>query len=383
MNHSVLNRNTLLLLAATFFYTTSPMLIAPLLAGFSESLGLNAALAGMMTGIMYLSSLLCRPLFGRLADRKTKSLLMKSGLAVMACSVLLTAVSINGWMVLIARLLNGVGYCLCSISITTWIAALFPRDRIGTGMGLYGMMTALANAAGPVIALQVSSALSDRASFLISFVFLLIAFGLICPVSDKGVPAQEIKTIRQPLISGKALPFALIIMCFTIPFYATTAFLAEYTAARGWSASPSVYFLVYSLSLLVMRLLLKDSFDKLPFRIFFWSSLACGMLSCLLLQIGSSTLVYSIAGIGMAGGYGIMCSECQSAAILAVDPDQSGLASSTFYIGIDLGLLCGPTLAGEIISAFSFQALYPCMMAVLAICLIAYLPKRKTIGAIH
>lgn len=40
------------------------------------------------------------------------------------------------------------------------------------------------------------------------------------------------------------------------------------------------------------------------------------------------------AALFMAGGYGIMCSVCQSTAILLAGPEHRGLANSTYYIRI-------------------------------------------------
>lgn len=383
MKRSIFTPDVILLLLATFFYSSSPMLIAPLVVGFSESLGMDAALAGTMTGIMYLSSLFCRPFFGRLADLKSKSFLMKIGLGIMIASVLLLTVAWDGWTVLAARLINGAGYCMCSISITTWIASLFPRDSIGAGIGFYGMVTAISMAVAPTIAIWISSHFSDRISFLASFLFLMIALILVCLVRKKGEPDRKPAAARQGLISWKALPFAGIIMCFTIPFYATTAFLVEYTAARGWSASPSLYFMIYSAALLLMRMLLKDQFDKRPFRLFYWSSLVIGLLSCLLLNQGDNSWIYAIAGICMAGGYGIMVSECQSSSILIETPERSGLASSTFYIGIDLGLLLGPVLGGELIENLGIAWFYPVLALITLLSVLIYMPEHRQIGSVH
>lgn len=383
MNEKIFTKDVFLLLTAVFFYSSSPMLIAPLIASFSESLGMNAAVAGMMTGIMYLSSLLGRPFFGHLADRKKKSFLMKCGLLIMAVSVLITAFAYSSWQILFGRLLNGFGYCLCSISISAWVASLFPRNRIGTGMGCYGMINALANAAAPMAALQIASRFSDRAAFLVSFFSLVVAFILCSLVGKKGLPSAALSKENQCLFSKPAVPFAGIIMCFTIPFYATTAFLVEYTSARGWQASPSLYFLVYSIALLILRMFLKDEFDRRPFRIFYWSSLISGFGACILLNMGTTSLIYALAGILMAGGYGIMSSECQSAAILATDANSSGLASSTFFIGIDLGLLLGPSIAGEIINLVGIEIMYPYLMIFLLGSLVIYLICRKKVRNLH
>ena len=46
----------------------------------------------------------------------------------------------------------------------------------------------------------------------------------------------------------------------------------------------------------------------------------------------------------MAGGFGFAFSVCQSHAIIISGEDQKGLANSTFYIGVDIGMSTGPFL---------------------------------------
>lgn len=72
MKQSILSRNTVLLLAAGFFYFASPMMVTPLITGFCEELGAGAALMGMAGGMMNLCSLLCRPVAGTFVDRISK-----------------------------------------------------------------------------------------------------------------------------------------------------------------------------------------------------------------------------------------------------------------------------------------------------------------------
>ena len=53
-----------------------------------------------------------------------------------------------------------------------------------------------------------------------------------------------------------------------------------------------------------------------------------------------------LASVFMAGGTGILNSVCQSTALLLAPKNKRGLANSTFYIGIDLGMALGPIIAG-------------------------------------
>jgi len=47
MKQNVYSRDILLVLAASFFYMASPMLVTPLITGFTESIGSSAALMGI------------------------------------------------------------------------------------------------------------------------------------------------------------------------------------------------------------------------------------------------------------------------------------------------------------------------------------------------
>ena len=78
----------ILILAASFFYFASPMLVTPLITGFAESVGASAALMGMIGGLMNLCALFCRPIAGNLADKISKYKLSFLGAGLMALSCL-------------------------------------------------------------------------------------------------------------------------------------------------------------------------------------------------------------------------------------------------------------------------------------------------------
>ena len=48
MRQKVYSKDIILVLAATFFYMASPMLVTPLITGFTESIGASAALMGLV-----------------------------------------------------------------------------------------------------------------------------------------------------------------------------------------------------------------------------------------------------------------------------------------------------------------------------------------------
>ena len=61
MKQQTYSKNIILILAASFFYFASPMLVTPLITGFSGSIGASAGVMGVIGGLMNLCSLFCRP----------------------------------------------------------------------------------------------------------------------------------------------------------------------------------------------------------------------------------------------------------------------------------------------------------------------------------
>ena len=57
MKSKIYSKDIILVLAASFFYMASPMLVTPLITGFSGSIGASAALMGLVGGMMNLVSL--------------------------------------------------------------------------------------------------------------------------------------------------------------------------------------------------------------------------------------------------------------------------------------------------------------------------------------
>lgn len=66
------NKDTFLVMAATFLFQFSTMAVTPMINGYARSLGASSAFAGIIVGIMNIVSMILRPVAGNLTDRITK-----------------------------------------------------------------------------------------------------------------------------------------------------------------------------------------------------------------------------------------------------------------------------------------------------------------------
>lgn len=389
MRRNLYSKDIMLVLAATFFYMASPMLVTPLITGFTESIGASAALMGLVGGLMNLVSLFCRPIAGNLADRISKYKLSFIGAVFMTAACVGYIFAPNEVVVIIARIINGFGFACCSVCMATWMSNMLPKEKIGSGMGVYGTMNALAMAVAPAIGVSAYQAFGYRVSFVIALVFSLAIIVVIQFTGDKGEPETENTDAGEigsdagdaagrqrrklELIDVKVIPIALIIMLFAIPYCATQSFLVTYAEVRGLHISVSLFFPAYAAVLIVLRLSLRNLFDKLPFRIFLLSSALSELLAILLLTIMKNNAVMLLASCFLAGGYGIMSSVCQSTAILLAGREKRGLANSTYYIGLDLGMTLGPMIGGALYGWLDIGWFYPVLMVTMPLAGVVYI----------
>ena len=160
MAGSQTKRDIALILAASFFYMASPMLITPIITGFSESLGASGVMMGFIGGIMNICSLVSRPFIGVLVDRISKYKLSSFGIFCVLLSCIGYFFAQSPALIVAARIINGLGFACCSTCLSTWMSDLLPPNKIGSGMGIFGTMNALSMAIAPA---------SSRATIFESF----------------------------------------------------------------------------------------------------------------------------------------------------------------------------------------------------------------------
>jgi predicted MFS family arabinose efflux permease len=375
-----------LILISSFFYMASPMLITPLIAGYSESLGASAAVMGLIGGLMNICSLFCRPFVGNLADQISKFKLSFFGALFITIACIGYILAWNPAVVVISRIINGVGFSCCSVCMSTWMSNLLPKDKIGSGMGMYGTMNALAMAAAPAIGVTMYQHLGYQAAFIIATGFSVAVIFLIQFVHDKGEPISLEKQVQPAspqkieILDKKALPLAMIIMLFAIPYCATQSFWVSYVSVQKLDVIVSLFFPVYAIILFILRLSLRNLFDKKPFSFFMTASSISAGVSMLLLSVMQNNIFMFLAAAFMAGGYGIMCSVCQSTAILLAGEEKRGLANSTYYIGLDSGMALGPIIGGMLYGNVDIHYFYPFLLATVPLGVLVYWLNRSKLS---
>lgn len=372
-------------MAASFFFMFSTMFVNPLINGYAKELGASSAFAGIIVGIMSLAAMFLRPVAGNLTDKFSKYRLSFIGGVLIFIGVMgYVLTPSSGWLLLF-RLINGTGYVLCTVCMTTWLAFLVPRQHVGEAMGFYGLMNALAMALAPAVSINIYQKIGYRTSLLASAVSALLMIVAIQFVGDHALPKKRVRTQKKSfkIIQFNVLPVAILTTLFAIPYFVTQADIVTYVEQKHLTVAVGSYFLIYAVVLLIIRVGLKRYFDTVRFGVWFWLSLVSTAAYIILLAIMNNDWQMALAAALMASGYGIIYSVLQSTALLLAPIEEQGLASATFYLGLDIAMAFGPMISGVIDSALPIEWFYPVELVLVPLILVVYFVWRKRLnGAI-
>lgn len=379
----LITRDMALVMLATFCFMSSNMLANPIVAGYAESLGASGMLMGVVAGSMSFISLFRRPIAGNLSDRTSKRTLVAAGTVLYFAAGLLYYFADSPIMLIMARVINGVGFACCSVCLATWMSLLLPIRHMGAGMGLYGTMNALAMAVGPAFGIRAQKYIGYRLTFLSSLVLAAIMLIATLMVKNGGQPVRKKQTsisatkkhrfsIRS-ILEPRVVPLSLTFMMFAIAYFANQSFIVSYVQSRHLPVSSDLFFMFYAVALLVLRLGLRDLFDSKGFR--FWLTVCSlgmlAMLACMTFLFNDWMLL--LAAIFTAVGYGLMSSVTQAQAVVIAGRERSGIANSTYYAGIDLGMSVGPFVGGLVYGRLSAVWFYPVLMLTMPVAWLIYL----------
>lgn len=383
---SIYSKDVVLVMAASFFFMFSTMFVNPLINGYAKKLGASSAFAGVIVGIMSIAAMFLRPVAGNLTDKFSKYRLSLIGGVLILIGVLGYIFTPSSGLLLLFRLINGTGYVLCTVCMTTWLAFLVPRQHVGEAMGFYGLMNALAMALAPAISINIYQKIGYRESLIAAAIAAFLMIVAIQFVGNHALPLKKKGQTQKKhfkIIQMNVLPVAILTTLFGMPYFITQADIVTYVEQRHLTVAVGSYFLIYALVLLVIRIGLKRYFDTVRFGVWFWLSLVSTAAYIFLLAVMNNNWQMALAAAGMALGYGIIYSVLQSTALLLAPIEEQGLASSTFYLGLDVAMSFGPMISGVVDSVLPVKYFYWVDLVLVPPMLVVYFIWRKRLnGAI-
>lgn len=151
---------------------------------YARQVHVGLAMIGLLIAVYDLAEIIAKPIFGFIADRKGLKVTMLAGIVVFSLASLAYFV-VDPRLLLLIRLLQGLGAAALSITSAALVAVYYPDHR-GRAFGVYNALKGAGYVVSPVIGGAIVWASSFRMVFLASFAAGALAFLL-----SLGLPEPE------------------------------------------------------------------------------------------------------------------------------------------------------------------------------------------------
>lgn len=206
-----------------FFTGLAISQILPFLPLYVSQLGVTSHEAlsmwsGLTFSVTFLVSAIVSPMWGSLADRKGRKLMLLRASLGMAIAILLQAFATNVWQLFILRAIMGLtsGYIPNAMAL---VASQVPRERSGWALSTLSTAQISGVIGGPLLGGFLADHVGLRAVFIITAILLTISFMVtLFLIKEGGRPAVS----KSERLSGKAVFASLPYPGLMISLFVTT-----------------------------------------------------------------------------------------------------------------------------------------------------------------
>jgi predicted MFS family arabinose efflux permease len=358
--------------ATNFFMALGFYFLLPTTPVFAvKALGADNSQVGYIIGVFTLSAVAIRPFAGYALDSAGRKKIFLWAMGFFALLTFSYHLAVSLILLLFLRLLHGFAWGATTTGGGTIAADLLPPEKRGEGIGYFGLSMTLAMALGPMLGLWLMGADQYGRLFLSAGVLGVLAFFAACLVNHPRLPLTRHALSWGAFFENRVLSICIAIFFLTVVYGGIVSFISLYSDETG-TGNGGLFFLVFAVAMSVTRPLAGKVMDRRgPGPV-----LAAGLLSLiagfLVLWAGRDLTGFTAAAVLIGIGNGSTWPTLQTMVINLVEPQSRGVANSTFFSAIDLGIGFGSIALGWLAEATSIGTMYLASAVILLIPL-AYL----------
>jgi multidrug resistance protein len=374
-----------LLVTALAFHVDTLLyyLLVPLLPRYARDLDLNPMKVGILFGSYAVALLLATFPVAVLTDRYGRRAPMLWGLAGLAATTLVFAVSKQYWLLVLARSLQGIAGAATWLPGMALLADHFPSEGRGRAMGTAFAAANLGVLLGPPLSGLLDQHLGPSAPFL-------LGAGLVAlDAAGRVFLLPEVEPVRGPRLPFRQLLSNPIIRLFAGAMALGSALwgLLESTLPldldHRFALSPALIGLCFA-AMALAHTFTSPLMGQLSDRIGRGKVLRMGLLLCLLLLPLPALLprawMVVLAMMGLGGAASFVMSPCSPAVADQVELLGSQSFASAFSIlnlAYSVGLMVGPLVGGALVQGLGL----PIALGICGLGFGAYLLTTRSITA--
>lgn len=341
---------------------------------------LNASLAeaGLASGIYIVGTLIARLLAGQQIELFGRKKMLYTGMALYLITTIFYFYIPNLMIMYIIRLANGFAYGVVSTATSTIIASCIPLSRKGEGINYYGLSTSVAAAVGPFIGMFMMTRTSFAAiiELCVGLIVLCVVGCFFLNIKELELSSDEKAKLRKisvnNFVESKVSVISFIGFWVAFCYASVLSFLAAYAQEIHLVEAGTFFFVVYAVVITISRPITGIIFDAKGENYVMYPCFVCLAIGLFLLSGTQTAWMLLLAGVFVGLGYGTFMSNGQAICIKLTPNHRVGVAISTYFVALDLGLGVSPYILGILRPMLGFEGLYMVTGVLSIICLIMY-----------
>ncbi|ABB13813.1 MFS transporter [Carboxydothermus hydrogenoformans] len=341
------------LMAAGFYFLLPTM---PVYA--TKVIGANESQVGLVTGVYTLSAVAIRPLGGYALDSVGRRKVFLWALALFALFMGSYYFATNLFFLLMLRLLHGFCWGVTTVGGSTIAADILPPQRRGEGIGYFGLTMTLAMAVGPLIGLQLMGEANQygrlffTASGLVVLALIIANF-----IRYPKLPLTKRPISLDAFIEKKVLPVSMVMFFSALVYGGIVSFITLFSKEIGIK-NGGTFFLAYAAALSLVRPTSGKLLDRRGPAPVITVGFLCTAAGFLLLSLSKGLTGFLTSAVIIGAGNGMVWPSIQTMVINMVKPQRRGVANSTYFSAVDLGIGIGSILLGWLANRTSIATMY-------------------------
>lgn len=356
--------------------------INPLVASYAIHLGASAYIMGILTGLFFGVALSMRPIAGPVVTRYDKRKLMILVFIIGGVANIGYALFDSILAFIVFRVIHGLQFALVGSLTMTLAGDSLPKEKMASGMGIYGVSGSIGMAIAPSIGINIlnfgTKLANESLGFTCVFLFaMIISFLGIIPsyilLPDKKTK-EDISNAGawyKNIASVHAIPMSIVMLFLFMGWSLYNVYIVEYAKELG-IVDISYFYTVLALVLMVTRPASGWLSDKLGISRIMPPALILFAASFIIVGF-SKSISSMLAGAAIAAiGFGSIQPALYSMCILSETHLKRSVASNTLYIGIDVGLFIGPILGSIVYEMYDYSTMFKANSLMILIALIVF-----------
>ena len=385
MKDRLVSRDYCFILLANFLLYFGFFLLMPVLPFYLvEEFGISKGMIGVILACYTVAALTVRPFSGYLLDTLQRKPLYLFSFFIF--TMIFGGYIVTGSLAvfIMLRIVHGLSFGTVTVAGNTIVIDITPSSRRGEALGYYGLANNIAMALGPMTGLFMHGQASYPTIFLTGMAFSVA--GLLCAICVKARTPESIKARRaEKQLTGvdtsaqkrklsldrfilvKGIPVSIALLMLSIPYGATTNFVAMYAKEIHLDVASGFFFTLMAAGMGASRLVAGKKVDQgyvtqcihfglYPVVAAFFILSMCRFVAPH--SMGMAEAMFFAVPLLLGIGFGIIFPAMNTLYINLAPNNQRATATSTYLTAWDVGIGIGIATSGFIAQHFTFYMVY-------------------------